>query len=246
MPRVLRKLRIDEISAVDRGAGEGCKVVLYKRDDEPSFYQQLFARKPAVRKARYRDVFPGSRLHRIENLTREEAKHFLLHDRHGRALLRDAGGDIDELADHIVEASMRPTEKREVSNMDSTTRIEKNLRAMGEAAFTKIVTDYARKQFPTLTREQAFSKVFTAEDAEGQAIRRCWQLSKQGILDEDSAADAAGEVEDDAMDQLEELAADERKRNPKLTKAQAFAKAYTDPANAGIAAKERQQNRPRA
>jgi hypothetical protein len=31
MPRVLTKLRIDEISAVDRGAGEGTCVVLYKR-----------------------------------------------------------------------------------------------------------------------------------------------------------------------------------------------------------------------
>jgi hypothetical protein len=36
MPRVLRNLRIDEISAVDKGAGEGCKVVLYKRDDSKS------------------------------------------------------------------------------------------------------------------------------------------------------------------------------------------------------------------
>jgi hypothetical protein len=36
MPRVLHKLRIDEISAVDKGAGEGCKVVLYKGDDSKS------------------------------------------------------------------------------------------------------------------------------------------------------------------------------------------------------------------
>jgi hypothetical protein len=33
MVRVLRDLRIDEISSVDKGAGEGCRVVLYKRDD---------------------------------------------------------------------------------------------------------------------------------------------------------------------------------------------------------------------
>jgi hypothetical protein len=32
MMRVLRDLRIDEISAVDKAAGEGCKVVLYKRE----------------------------------------------------------------------------------------------------------------------------------------------------------------------------------------------------------------------
>ena len=33
MPKVLTKLRVDEISAVDRAAGEGTRVVLYKRDD---------------------------------------------------------------------------------------------------------------------------------------------------------------------------------------------------------------------
>jgi hypothetical protein len=35
MARILSKLRIDEISSVDRGAGEGVKVVLMKRDAPP-------------------------------------------------------------------------------------------------------------------------------------------------------------------------------------------------------------------
>jgi hypothetical protein len=33
MPRILSRLRIDEVSAVDRAAGEGTKIVLMKRDD---------------------------------------------------------------------------------------------------------------------------------------------------------------------------------------------------------------------
>jgi hypothetical protein len=33
MPRILTKLRIDEVSAVDRGAGEGVKVILMKRQE---------------------------------------------------------------------------------------------------------------------------------------------------------------------------------------------------------------------
>jgi hypothetical protein len=36
MPRILEKLRVREISAVDRGAGEGVKVMLMKRDDPKS------------------------------------------------------------------------------------------------------------------------------------------------------------------------------------------------------------------
>jgi hypothetical protein len=35
MPKVLTKLRIDEVSAVDRGAGDGTKIILMKRDDTP-------------------------------------------------------------------------------------------------------------------------------------------------------------------------------------------------------------------
>jgi hypothetical protein len=44
---------------------------------------------------------------------------------------------------------------------------------------------------------------------------------------------------------LNELAAEARRCNPRLTKAQAFTKVYTDPANASIAQRERAQHRPR-
>jgi len=35
MTRILTKLQINEVSSVDKGAGEGVKVMLYKRDDTP-------------------------------------------------------------------------------------------------------------------------------------------------------------------------------------------------------------------
>jgi hypothetical protein len=35
MVRVLRRLKIDHVASVDRGAGDGCHVVLFKRDDTP-------------------------------------------------------------------------------------------------------------------------------------------------------------------------------------------------------------------
>jgi hypothetical protein len=119
MPKVLTKLRVDEISCVDRGAGDGCNVVLSKRDDERrGFYHRLFAGKQEVRKARYRGASSG-RLHMIENLTPAEAKHWLLHSAPGRMLLRDTGGaDIDELAAHVCEASRRPAETPKGPRMD--------------------------------------------------------------------------------------------------------------------------------
>jgi hypothetical protein len=47
MPRILHKLRIDEVSHVDRGAGEGVKVVLMKRDDD----DDLIAKRRSPRNA---------------------------------------------------------------------------------------------------------------------------------------------------------------------------------------------------
>jgi hypothetical protein len=41
MPRILTNLKIDEISAVDRGAGEGVRIMLTKRDGTPD-YQRVF------------------------------------------------------------------------------------------------------------------------------------------------------------------------------------------------------------
>jgi hypothetical protein len=111
-----------------------------------------------------------------------------------------------------------------------------------------MIEKYAKTVHPTLTKEQAFCKVFLADDDEGAAIRRAWQIAKQGSapLDDDEAEDEADGVEDDALEELQELATAERRRCPTLTKAQAFTKVYVDPANAKLAARERRANRPRA
>jgi hypothetical protein len=109
----------------------------------------------------------------------------------------------------LVEASKRPTEKRKDTNMQN---MNKTLRAVGEAGFTRMIEKYAKTVHPTLTKEQAFTKVFLADDDEGRAIRHAWQIAKQSI-----AADEPSD--DDALDELETLAAEERRRNPKLSKA---------------------------
>jgi hypothetical protein len=130
--------------------------------------------------------------------------------------------------------------------MSSTQRILKNVSEMSEAQYTRIVTDYARKQYPTLTKERAFCKVFEDPSAEGVAIRRAWRISKG---DEHVNPLGGGEVEDDEadeagdpLDKLERLAAEERRRNPKLSKAQSFARVYVDPANVALAKAERRQS----
>ena len=49
-----------------------------------------------------------------------------------------------------------------------------------------------------------------------------------------------------ALDRLNKLAAELREANPELSKSQAFAKVFSDPANRDLAAAERRENRPTA
>jgi hypothetical protein len=231
MPKVLTRLRIDEISAVDRAAGEGCKVVLYKRHDlgrnrprvfgygldepppsEPSFYAKLFAEPKAER---------AKRLHREARRQR---------------------------------AALTSKQHSEAPMSTSTDTLLKILRGMDEHTFVKLVTSAAKAQHPELSGPQAFTKVFCEDSGQGAAIRAAHAIVKaRGAIggpvdspigdnepDDDEGDDA------DALDELEELAEQERRRNPGMSKSVAFTKVYTDPANARLAQAERRQNRPRA
>ena len=109
-----------------------------------------------VRKATYRGG-SGRRLHHIENLTREEALHWLAHDPHGRSFARERGEPLSVLADLLVEASLRPTEKRKDTNMQN---MDKTLREVGEAGFTKMVEKYAKTVHPTLTQRASLLQGF--------------------------------------------------------------------------------------
>jgi hypothetical protein len=217
-----------------------------------------------IGKATYRGG-TGSRLHMIQNLSRAEAKHFLLHDRYGRQLRRDFPDiPFDQLAGHLVEASKRPIEKREVPTMDSElktilkseaamTALCKHIAKTGGVGFTHPQFDdflgrYAKNRHPTLHVGNAISKVLSEEREVARAYEAVHAFYKaQPVVNDDEDDDDEDERDGDdtdALDELNELGEQERRRNPKLTKQQAFAKAYAD--NPALAAKERRQHRPRA
>jgi hypothetical protein len=56
MPRRLTKLRINEVSSVSAGAGEGVKIVLMKRDDDSNKRNRSMTRQTALQK-RLREIF---------------------------------------------------------------------------------------------------------------------------------------------------------------------------------------------
>jgi hypothetical protein len=63
-----------------------------------------------------------------------------------------------------------------------------------------------------------------------------------GDEDEDNDESDDESDEDDALDEITEKAQALRRRDPSLTEAQAFTKAYTDPANVELRKRERRQN----
>jgi hypothetical protein len=184
MPRVLRDLRIDEISAVSKGAGEGTRVVLMKRD-EPGFYHKLFAKGGSGRVVR-----PPRRLRGGEPLRDiADAKHALLHSPDGRVLMRDAPtATIDELSAHLLEALSAVTNKRnEDHHMSehfdvvafSKRVVDDGQSVISEAQAFELVQKYANLHRQVGERPAvAFARIYGGDDDIGLNFRKMVQISK--------------------------------------------------------------------
>jgi hypothetical protein len=59
MPKLLTRLKITEVSAVDRGAGDGVKIVLMKRDDTPTPRSKPHIERHARRLRKFQEIFEG-------------------------------------------------------------------------------------------------------------------------------------------------------------------------------------------
>jgi hypothetical protein len=243
--RILRNLKISEISSVDRGAGDGCRVVLFKRDtpDNDDDDDESYA----------------------------AALRFLMHTPHGAGLVhrlfpQGASGtaDIEHLARlvaHVMRAGnsddAEPTDPHQpwldgiddktvtekVHHMDREEVLKAAVRRDGgvvplckricahgagditEAELTGMLTEHAQQLYPEMSPSSAFSKLFMSPGAE--PLRRAVQIAK-GMLhiepqvsgDDVDANDATR-----AYEQLQRLATEHRKRSPFLKAEQAFDRA---------------------
>jgi hypothetical protein len=193
---------------------------------------------------------------RCRGCTPKEAARWLRDTDDGRAWARRREGmkSMAQLVHEAVEASRlaadeanaaaereAPDKRKREAPMSSISTTLKALRGMDEHTFVKIVTKAAKERFPALSGPQAFTKLFTSDDEAGRAIRAAHGIVKGEAdyprdpdFEDDRDAD-----EESALDALNALAEQERRRDPKLSKAQSFARAYTDPANAALAKRER-------
>jgi hypothetical protein len=102
-----------------------------------------------------------------------------------------------------------------------------------ESEYTQIVTEHAQKLYPDKAPDSAFARVFSDTGPDGVALRKGHAVVRASQPTMVGGVDATNEANDELMVKAAEL----RKAQPNLTEAQAFAKVFTDPKNALLAAK---------
>jgi len=238
--RVLTRLRINEVSAVDRGAGENCKVVISKRDDdynpEPLTVQERARAKYEGRNALRDAEDIEARAKRDGDARRDELYDLIT----GRtSVLKLYGVAEDEPADNhdaeepapAVTKSNTPKEPSPMSlDLSEVVKVHgigalcrhfvKSNSSFGvdEHQLVKLATEDASRRYPSDTPEMAFTKLYT-DSAE---LRDAIEIAK-GAAFQDSVSEA---LERDSREAMEELTKIGKARWPSLTPSQRFARAF--------------------
>jgi hypothetical protein len=208
MPKVLTRLKIDEVGAVDRGAGAGVRIMLMKR-----------ASRPDATPADTLRAFPNPRSFKV--LARMEAEAAIV-----KAMADDAPDDpirapvsdhhASKVADLLVETGKYPHRAAALDHLLHDKRgqallgrmhkkeepmdIQKELVSImkdhglhafaksvcnrgrapcSEAEFTAAVTEFAKGEHPELSADAAFAKVFTDAGDQGVMLRKAHALAKE-------------------------------------------------------------------
>jgi len=136
-------------------------------------------------------------------------------------------GGVMELAGEIVEKGLPST-------------------MASEQEFTKLMTAHACKLYPSMRPDVAFAKLYADERVLREAHAIVKAIPTEMVITPMFVGGAeARDVNDpkSAMEQLNALVEEQRKRAPFMSAAQAFAAVYKD--NPKLAALERVQNRPK-
>jgi hypothetical protein len=143
--------------------------------------------------------------------------------------------------------------------------IDNGAGSLDEHEFTKLVTEHARHAYPDMSPEQAFAKIFSADDESGKLLRQAHALTKSWpapvsleplvsggsdgfptVTRRPGSSDGRKTRTEDglgtAYEQLTQLAESQRRAGE--TASQAFARIYSDPAYKHLADAERAQSRP--
>jgi hypothetical protein len=253
--RVLTNVRVDEISCVDAGAGEGVKIVLMKRDHAALDGGELVFEPPVEDDEGHDDEIndtsgePTKHLNElVEQLEKERAMKSKSLDviRVCKAMADD--GDAYGTSEHeLVDWLGRYAKAHDTTfvalyerNDDVGLAIRKAITIAKNAQFVSRTSTFSKAQPQFSDRS---SKPYHAAGAvDGRA-------GKPGVASLRPRVTTGwdGQAVDDpraAIDLLNELAAEQRKNHPELSDAGAFSQVYMDPRNAELVRREREENRP--
>jgi hypothetical protein len=260
--RVLRNLRIDEVSCVIKGSSPGASVLIRKSDDaHRERLRRTFAKLSAPPDDDFDDdiedideeddegTLPAGLEQSIAaivaaspSITKEQAALWLIHTPRGRA----AHAALSKRKDTPVNRTEELTAYvKQSGSMVSLAKhiVTKGTTANSEHEFSACLMEHARlNKRDNESDAQAFSRILQS-DAE---IRRAYGIVKKypntmrtkPVSTEVGDTDTDGEDEaKEAARQLSELADEQRRRSPTLSKSKAFEKVYADPANRALIAK---------
>ena len=182
-------------------------------------------------------------------ITRPEALNYLMRTRSGRSLAaayKRHRAIFKGLRKERTKMTTQPETLHAIAKDFGVVKVAKYIIDNGpgsitEAEFTKMLTDFAPRN-PGERPDVAFARAFTAATPDGEILRKAHQAIRNAPLM--AVTDVNGP--NTALAQLQRLAEQTRKASPALTREQAFAKVYTDPANAELVIRERKENRPAA
>jgi hypothetical protein len=263
MTKVLTRLKITEVSAVDRAAGEGTKIVLMKRDDDRP-RSKPHVERHARRLRKFQEIFEGKRLDDddvdgdIEKLAdhhasavanllveagsfphRAAALQHLLHKPSGQALLqRMHKAETHTGKDHSIMD--RATELRDIAKAGGIIAVAKAITdenrnyGITEHEFVALATEHAKAAHPDLTEAAAFAKLYQIPEV----WRACNVLKSMPFVANVTPVMVGGEDTRDLSDTskaIEQLKQLGRDRWPTASAADQFERALTAPENHKLA-----------
>jgi hypothetical protein len=256
MPRKLTKLRIDEVSSVDKGAGDGVKVMLYKRDssDTPHHRPLLFNDIIKLDDDEPRDDDDEQRTNTIDDdeklsgklramvaalitamptLKESEAMHFILHTRHGRKMFEHFSKAKEPIVMNRSEELLSIA--KVAGGMEAICKniIDRGSTTITEAEFSAALMEHAKSNRKT---DESVVKTFSRMIEEDADIRRAYGICKgypPNVMSLEVVSTEVGSSEfaDDRAEAIKQLNAMAEKQH------RTFEQVFQDPANAKLAAR---------
>jgi hypothetical protein len=255
MPTKLRKLVINEISLVDKGANKHALVTLFKRDtpteiETPRDSDRYFG--ATGRGEAHTALWASYDNHRRALGPGRQATAFAQAwadlDDAGKQAIRDEEARTEAAKEALAAAQEKERQKEMMktmkdSKLEAVVKLAHQIqdgtignhadRASWYGAITKIA-ETQRK--PNESSQQSFARYVTA-DADGKAMYRCYKTAAGSDYVPPAPEPAPVIKADSAYARLKKIASDLREEKPdlKLTEAAAFLKVFTDPVNRELA-----------